>query len=330
MTEATAALDVRGMSVSYQGPGGYSVVEDVSLAIQPGETLGVVGESGCGKSTLARAIMRLKTIQAGEIAVAGIPTTTISGRALRGARRNFQMVFQDPFGSLDSKMSVRDIVEQPLRVHRIGDKAERRTKVERMLDDLGLGTRFWERTPRHLSGGQRQRVAIARAVILEPKVVVLDEPISALDVSVQAQVLNLLAEQQEKLDTAYLFIVHDLSTAEYFCDRIVVLYLGSIVETGSATEIFARPQHPYTTALLSAAPVPGRSTRNRIVLRGEPQAVRPDRGCPFAPRCPIGRDRVICSEKAPPLQSKSETNAVACHFPGELGTESVPRATTGS
>lgn len=273
-------LSVKGLTKSYSSRrGNYAVLDGISFDVWKGETLGIVGESGCGKSTLARAIMRLGSITSGEVTLGGTDIATLSGRTLREFRRRFQMVFQDPFGSLDPRMSVRQLVTQPLAAHGVSNKAERPKVVADLLQSLGMGGRFLETNPSQLSGGQRQRVAIARALVLKPEIVVLDEPISALDVSVQAQVLNLLREEQERLDLTYLFIVHDLAAAQYFCDRIIVLYLGQIVEMGTAEELFAKPKHPYTVSLFSAAPDPRRLERkDRILLRGEPQAHRPEHG----------------------------------------------------
>lgn len=320
-TGAEQLLTVDKLSKSYGSrPGSYNVLDNVSFDVRRGETLGIVGESGCGKSTLARAIMRLGDITSGTVTLDGTDIYGLSGRELRRFRKKFQMVFQDPFGSLDPRMSVRELVEQPLAVHGETDKVKRRAQAAELLDDLGMDERFLDRSPSQLSGGQRQRVAIARAVVLTPEIIVLDEPISALDVSVQAQVLNLLRAEQERLGLTYLFIVHDLAAAQYFSDRILVLYLGQIVEMGTSEELFASPKHPYTVSLFSAAPDPRRSAKTeRVVLRGEPQARRPAQGCPFVSRCPIGFDREVCATVAPPLSpTGSGTQQVACHFPGEF------------
>jgi oligopeptide/dipeptide ABC transporter ATP-binding protein len=316
-------LRVRDLTRSYSSArDAYQVLHQVSFDVHKGETLGVVGESGCGKSTLARALLRLGDDRGrteGRIELDGLELTGLSGRELRRERRRIQMVFQDPFGSLDPRMTVRDIVEQPLAVHGV-PAAERGPAVEQILSDVGLTGDFLDRTPGALSGGQRQRVAIARALVLRPEITVLDEPISALDVSVQAQVLTLLRGEQRRLDLTYLFIVHDLAAAEYFCDRVMVLYLGEIVEIASAEALFAQPQHPYTTALLSAAPAPrGVAKRERIVLGGEPQSRRPEVGCPFVSRCPVGSDRERCASEKPVLSTVlTDGHQVACHYPGEL------------
>ena len=326
VADESPLLAVRGLTKSYgSGRGSYAVLDDISFDVRKGETLGIVGESGCGKSTLARAIMRLGSITSGSVTLGGTDISSLSGRALREFRRRFQMVFQDPFGSLDPRMSVRQLVTQPLTVHGVSSRAERPRVVADLLQSLGLGERFLETNPSQLSGGQRQRVAIARALVLKPEIIVLDEPISALDVSVQAQVLNLLREGQEHLGLTYLFIVHDLAAAQYFCDRIIVLYLGQIVEMGTAEELFASPRHPYTVSLFSAAPDPRRGKRkDRVLLRGEPQARRPEHGCPFASRCPVGFDREVCLTTAPELLPVGDSDQVAaCHFPGELTASSA-------
>ena len=326
-------LRVRGLSRSYAtGRNAYRVLNDVSFDVWKGETLGVVGESGCGKSTLARTLLRLGDASAGQVVLEGTDLCTLRGDALRRKRRDIQMVFQDPFGSLDPRMPVRAIVEQPLAVHGV-PADERARQAEELLADVGLVGEILERVPGQLSGGQRQRVAIARALVLRPDITVLDEPISALDVSVQAQVLTLLRREQRRLGLTYVFIVHDLAAAEFFCDRVVVLYLGEIVETASAQDLFERPQHPYTTALLSAAPVPrGTGKRQRILLQGEPQSRRPEQGCPFASRCPVGSDRVRCRTEKPllagvptPGAAAPERHQVACHFPGELRAATTAR-----
>jgi oligopeptide/dipeptide ABC transporter ATP-binding protein len=297
-------------------------VDGVSFDVRKGETFGLVGESGCGKSTLARCILRLLTPTSGRAVFEGIDLGSLSGDELRRMRRRMQIVFQDPFASLDPRMSVRAIVEEPLAIHGLGDRAERLRRADEMLQLVGITPSQLRRKPHEFSGGQRQRIGVARALVLHPELVVLDEPISALDVSIQAQVLNLLRSLQEQLQLTYLFIIHDLSVAEYFCDRLAVLYLGTVVELGDRESLFRRPLHPYTVSLLSAVPIPDPAQerrRRRIVLRGEVTPLAAERrGCRFKPRCPVGRDREICGEQEPPLSEHAPGQWAACHFPGEL------------
>jgi oligopeptide/dipeptide ABC transporter ATP-binding protein len=296
-------------------------VDGLSFEIARGETFGLVGESGCGKSTVARCVLRLIEATSGHVTFDGIELLGLDARTMRRFRRRMQMVFQDTAGSLDSRMSVRAIVEEPLIIHRVGNAAARRVSVDEMLNLVGIHPDLASRKPHQFSGGQRQRIGLARALILRPELVVLDEPISALDVSVQAQVLNLLRDLQESLQLTYLFIVHDLTVAEYFCDRLGVLYLGRLMEIADRMTIFRKPLHPYTVSLLSAVPVPDADParkRSRIILSGEVSPLGPESGCPFQPRCPIGKDRDMCANQTPPLEARGPGHAVACHFPGEL------------
>jgi oligopeptide/dipeptide ABC transporter ATP-binding protein len=297
-------------------------VDGVSFDVRKGETFGLVGESGCGKSTLARCILRLVALTGGRVLLDGVDLSALSGDELRRMRRRMQIVFQDPYASLDPRMSVRAIVEEPFVIHGIGDHAERVQRVEEMLQLVGIAPAQMRRKPHEFSGGQRQRIAVARALALHPELVILDEPISALDVSIQAQVLNLLRSLQEQLQLTYVFIIHDLAVAEYFCDRLAVLYLGAVVELGDRESLFRRPLHPYTVSLLSAVPIPDPASerrRQRIVLRGELTPISAERsGCRFQPRCPLGRDRPICAEQEPPLVEHAPGQWAACHFPGEL------------
>ena len=305
-------------------------VDEVTFDVARGETFGLVGESGCGKSTVARCVLRLLEPDGGVVAFDGIDVLALDAGALRRLRRRMQIVFQDTSGALEPRMTVEDIVAEPLVIHRIGTAHERRDRVDDMLGLVGIQPALATRRPHEFSGGQRQRIGLARALILNPDLVVLDEPISALDVSIQAQVLNLLRDLQEELSLTYLFIVHDLTVAEYFCDRLAVLYLGRIVELGDRRSLFHRPLHPYTACLLSAVPdvEQGRAAmRKRILLRGEVSPLS-DRasGCPFQPRCPVGRNREACVHETPSLMASGERHWVACHYPGEMGGDTTGAA----
>jgi oligopeptide/dipeptide ABC transporter ATP-binding protein len=324
-------LAAEGLSKAFQVRGedrlarkrSVTVLDDISLAVRKGESFGLVGESGCGKSTLARCLLRLLEPSSGRVLFEGADLAALSREELRAMRRRMQFVFQDPFASLDPRMSARQIVEEPLLVHGIGDHDERRAAVLEMFADVGLTAEQAERRPHAFSGGQRQRIGIARAFVLRPDVVILDEPISALDVSVQAQVLNLLRRLQTQLGLTYVFISHDLAVAEYFCDRVAVLYLGQVMELADRDALFHRPLHPYSVSLLAAVPVPRAGGRGRRAKRAQPigevgsVGERPG-GCPFEPRCPVGRGRAVCVGERPPLAELSERHWVACHFPGEL------------
>jgi len=283
----------------------------------PGETVGLVGESGCGKSTLGRCMVRLYDITSGQLRFDGNDISDKSLHDLRPLRRQMQMVFQDPYASLNPRRRVRDLIAEPLRVHLNLSKAEIRERVLRLLGLVGLLPEHMERFPHEFSGGQRQRIGIARAIALEPRLIVADEPVSALDVSVQAQIVNLLADLQERLNLTYVFIAHDLSVVRQVSTRIAVMYLGSIVELGPADTIFANPAHPYTQALLSAVPVANvtrEGARKRIVLSGDvPSPVDPPQGCRFHPRCMFATDK--CREVRPLLRPLTGGRSVACHFP---------------
>jgi peptide/nickel transport system ATP-binding protein len=290
-------------------------VDGVSLKIRPGETLGLVGESGCGKSTLGRCLVRLYDITSGQLRFDGQDITTASRRELRPLRRQMQMVFQDPYASLNPRRRIRDLIAEPLRVHLDLDETGISSRVRQLLELVGLLPEHMERFPHEFSGGQRQRIGIARAIALEPKLIVADEPVSALDVSVQAQIVNLLADLQERLNLTYVFIAHDLSVVRQVSTRIAVMYLGSVVELGSAADIFSRPAHPYTQALISAVPVPDLTTRRqRIVLTGDvPSPINPPSGCRFHPRCRFATER--CRVERPVLSNLDSQRVVACHYP---------------
>ena len=293
-------------------------VDDVSFTIAPGETLGLVGESGCGKTTLGRAIMRLLDPTSGNIFLAGEDITQMTGAALRSRRRKFQMIFQDPYGSLNPRMTVEQIVGEALDIHKLADSsAARRKRIAELLKAVGLDALYAQRYPHEFSGGQRQRIGIARALAVEPELIICDEPVSALDVSVQAQIINLLSDLQQQRGIAYLFIAHDLAVVEHISRRVMVMYLGKIVEAADAKNILREPLHPYTQALISAVPeVAPESKRQRVVLPGDvPSPIHPPSGCPFHPRCPIAEAK--CQTEVPGLQEKAPTHFAACHFAGK-------------
>lgn len=290
-------------------------VDDVSFAIEPGETVGLVGESGCGKTTLGRAALRLIEPTAGRICFAGQDITLLLSSRLRKLRRNFQIIFQDPYGSLDPQMTVANSIGEALDIHGLSPtRRERRQCVEALLGDVGLDRSSADRYPHEFSGGQRQRIGIARALAVEPALIVCDEPVSALDVSVQAQIVNLLQDLQRKRGLAYLFIAHDLAVVEHVSRRVLVMYLGKIVETAEARSICHGPRHPYTQALVSAVPqLDPAAKRKRIVLSGEvPSPINPPGGCPFHPRCPIAEAR--CRTEAPALRQIAAGHWVSCHL----------------
>jgi len=306
---------VRGLVKHFPVEGSDDVihaVDDVSFEIVRGETLGLVGESGCGKSTAGRCLLRLIEPTAGEITFNDRDVTKMGKRELRELRREMQIIFQDPQASLNPRMKVGDIIAEPLVIHKIGTKQERRERVAWLLGKVGLDADFMKRYSHEFSGGQLQRIGVARALALNPKLIVADEPVSALDVSVQAQVVNLLQDLQKEFDLTYLFISHGLAVVEHISTRVAVMYVGRIVEIASALELYARPLHPYTQALLSAIPIPDpKEKRDRIILRGDvPTARNPPTGCRFRTRCPIAIDE--CSRIDPELREISLGHSVAC------------------
>ncbi|WP_119072412.1 ABC transporter ATP-binding protein [Aggregatilinea lenta] len=290
-------------------------VDGVSFHIYRGETLGLVGESGCGKSTTGRTILQLYRPTSGSVKFEGKEISDLKGESLRKLRRQMQMVFQDPYASLNPRMSVGRIVSEPLVVHNIGTKQERDNRVAELLDLVGLNPYFVNRYPHEFSGGQRQRIGLARALALNPSFIVADEPISALDVSIQAQVVNLLQKLQDELGLTYLFIAHDLSMVRHLCDRVAVMYLGKVVEVAESEELYTNPLHPYTQALLSAVPVPDpviEEQRQRIILKGDvPSPLNPPKGCNFNTRCPVSVD--VCFDEDPELLEVLPEHWVACH-----------------
>jgi dipeptide transport system ATP-binding protein len=287
-------------------------VDGASFTLDRGKTLAVVGESGCGKSTLARLVTMIEPPTSGALNIAGHNIVGASAETLRALRPKVQIVFQNPYGSLNPRQTIGAILEEPLLVNTKYDKAEREARARAMMVNVGLRPEHYQRYPHMFSGGQRQRIAIARALMLDPEILVLDEPVSALDISIQAQVLNLLADLQEKHNLAYLFISHDLSVVRHIADEVMVMYLGRVVEQGTRDQLFNNPQHPYTKALLSATPAPDPTRkRERIILKGElPSPLNPPSGCTFHPRCPIAFE--TCKATSPDLQNHGST-AAACH-----------------
>lgn len=310
-----ALLEVRGLHKGYDTPSGRLVaVADASFTIRRGETYALAGESGCGKSTLGRMIVGLSKPDRGSIKLDGTELTTLSARQMRPFRRRIQMIFQDPFSSLNPRSTVQRILEEPLIVHDMGGRAERRKKVAEMMDRVGLRPDAADRYPHEFSGGQRQRIGIARALMVRPELIICDEPVSALDVSVRAQILNLLADLQTEFGLAYLFISHDLSVIRHIADRVTVMYLGHLVETAPRASFWQAPQHPYSQALLAARPKPDPSRRlsDKTILEGEmPSPVGPRKGCDFRGRCAYAIDR--CSEVAPEQRQVMPAHWVSCH-----------------
>jgi len=303
-------------------------VDDVSFAVREGETLGLVGESGCGKSTLGRTIVRLLEPTAGEVIFEGTDISALGTRRLRPLRREMQMVFQDPYASLNPRKRVGSIIGTPLKIHGVA-KSERRQRVQELLETVGLSPEHYNRFPHEFSGGQRQRIGVARALALNPKLVVADEPVSALDVSIQSQMLNLLHDLQQELRLTYIFIAHDLGVVRHVSNRIAVMYLGKLVELSPAEELYRRPIMPYSEALLSAVPIPDpdlSKQRERIVLEGDvPSPINPPSGCRFHPRCRYMTD--VCREVEPPLVDYGVGHLAACHHPLNVDRETLARAT---
>lgn len=315
-------LDVKNLKTYYPVLGGVlrrrvgwvKAVDDVSFAIKRGETLGLVGESGCGKTTVGRSIIRLLKPFAGQVMFEGQDILKLPSDQMKRTRKDLQIIFQDPYGSLNPRMPVGDIIGEGLMVHGMKNRKEREKAVQEVLSVVGLRKEYVRRYPHEFSGGQRQRIGIARALALRPKLVVGDEPVSALDVSIQSQVLNLLRDLQREFGLTYLFIAHDLSVVEYISDRVGVMYLGKMVELATAEELYANPRMPYTQALLSAIPTTDPSVKKqRIVLQGDvPSPINPPSGCPFRTRCWLAQD--VCAEKTPPLREVSPNHWAACHF----------------
>lgn len=313
-------LRVEALRVHYGSPKRpVRAVDGVDISIRSGESVGLVGESGCGKTTLGRAIMRLVDVQAGRIDFEGRDIAGLRGSALTAYRKQAQMIFQDPYGSLNARLSVGNAIEEAMQVHRMGNRAERRRRAAELFEAVGLDPAYLDRYPHEFSGGQRQRIGIARALAVNPQLIIADEPVSALDVSVQVQILNLLKDLQTQMQLSYLFVAHDLAVVRYVCDRIYVMYLGRIVESGTPEELFSSPKHPYTQALLSAVPDVDKGLRarqegsKRIVLKGDvPSPTKVIPGCPFHPRCPMAESR--CREEVPALREIAEGRRAACHF----------------
>lgn len=308
-------LEVKNLKKYFRVSNGWlHAVDDVSFTLETGKTLGVVGESGCGKSTLGRTIVHLLESTGGEIYFEGQEISRIRGRALKELRRNMQIIFQDPFSSLNPRMTVRQIIAEPLRCSEKMPSKEIDRRVEELMELVGLAGRLADSYPHELDGGRRQRIGIARALSLNPKFIVCDEPVSALDVSIQAQILNLMQDLQERLDLTYIFITHDLSVVKHISDDIMVMYLGQVVERCGSDELFAKPRHPYTQALLSAIPIPSlRVQRERILLKGElTSPVNPKPGCRFAPRCAYATEECF---KTCPAMTGDGGHAVSCHHP---------------
>ncbi len=352
MSGASPLVEVRDLVKHFPIRGGVlqrtigvvQAVDGVSFDIRRGETLGLVGESGCGKTTVGRLLLRLIEPTAGTIHFEGQDVTALKGAALKTYRRRVQIIFQDPYASLDPRTPIGDSIGEGLRIHRVGTSSERRAKVARMMDLVGLQQYHARRYPHEFSGGQRQRIGIARALVLEPDLVVCDEPVSALDVSIQAQVLNLLNSLQRELGLTYVFVAHNMGVVEHISDRVAVMYLGRIAEVAERIDLFRTQEHPYTAALMSAIPVPDpEMRRKRVILRGDvPSPVNPPSGCRFHPRCPLRAslgNPEICVTDVPPLKDVGGDHLAACHFRGpgapevpvvgNTGVQATPAAASG-
>jgi oligopeptide/dipeptide ABC transporter ATP-binding protein len=322
--EKATLLEVRNLVKHFPVEGSDEVVQavdDVSFAVKAGETLGLVGESGCGKSTVGRCLLRLHEPTSGDVLFEGKSIVGIDNSEMQKLRREMQIIFQDPYSSLNPRLSIRSIVSEPLKIHGFGNKAAQAERVADLLQKVGLDPKYADRYPHEFSGGQRQRIGIARALALNPKLIICDEPVSALDVSVQAQVVNLLQELQDELGLTYIFISHGLAVVEHISDRVAVMYLGKIVEICDAGELYANPMHPYSRALLSAIPVPDPTQkRERIVLKGDvPTPINPPSGCRFRTRCPMAIER--CAQVVPELREVAPNHFAACIRIGETQQE---------
>lgn len=318
MVEKNVLIDIQNLSKQFKVGKKrlLNAVQSLNLQIYRGETLGLVGESGCGKSTVGRTLLRLYEPTEGKVLFDGTDLSCLSRQELKRMRRRMQIVFQDPYASLNPRMTVQDIVGEPLDIHRLAKGIARRQRIEELLQLVGLNPNHMSRFPHEFSGGQRQRIGIARALAVEPEFIICDEPISALDVSIQAQVVNLLKKLQSQMHLTYLFIAHDLSMIKYISDRVAVMYLGQLMELASSEDLYRDPLHPYTQALLSAIPIPDpeiERKRSRIVLQGEvPNPLNPPSGCPFSSRCPLATER--CRREAPQWREVKKGHFAACHL----------------
>jgi oligopeptide/dipeptide ABC transporter ATP-binding protein len=326
LTDVVKYFPVQSSSLIRRSSEVVHAVDGVSLELRQGETLGLVGETGCGKSTLARCITRLYDITSGKIEFDGRDISALSARRMRPIRRDVQMIFQDPYGSLNPRRRVGSIIGDPFAIHGIADGKERKRRVQEAMELVGLNPEHYNRFPAEFSGGQRQRIGVARALALRPKLIVCDEPVSALDVSIQAQIINLLADLQKEFGLTYIFIAHDLSVVRHVSDRVAVMYLGKVVELAEADALYSQARHPYSTALLSAVPLPdpdSAANRQQLILVGDvPSPISPPTGCRFHPRCPKARD--ICVSDDPELTTADgdpPTHLKACHFPVEEGED---------